>query len=199
MNNPGEFNNEYYRELLQSWRKDTGRTAAHTEWVRGGGPTGAPKRIMLNADMELAFNVVDELATINVCGGDNVGGQGQCTRNTELSGLATSFATNNAEWLRAFSASYKRMTEVGYADDTLTCVQDAAGNLLGGVSATQCGSTTPSTPTADDTTEVPTTVLPTTVQDEPSTSVESTGSSNGRDRPNVVLFMVRPSSPSLLP
>jgi hypothetical protein len=92
---------------------------------------------MLNADMELAFNVVDELTQINQCGGGG-GGPNRCTENTAVSQYARAFANSNTVWLAQFAVSYKLMTEVGYTNTDLVCVVDTAGAPVGGVTVAQC-------------------------------------------------------------
>jgi hypothetical protein len=155
----GVFDNDYYTELLRVWDK-TNVDPTHTEWRRG---TGNGVHIMLNADMELAYNVVDELGQLSLCGGRPTNDPVRCTENTAVSSHAREFALDNTAWLTQFSASYKLMTEVGYTDGDLDCVLDTNGLPIGGVTAAECTSTGPNSPTtAAPTTAVPTTAAPTT-------------------------------------
>jgi hypothetical protein len=109
---------------------------------------------MLNADMELAFDVVDangaDIAGINNCGGRN----SQCTENRAVSAHAREFSNDNAAFLTQFSTSYKLMTEVGYANAALKCVFDTSGAPVGGVLVSQCTNTSGS-PTGSTTSSVP--------------------------------------------
>eukprot|EP00035_Acanthoeca_spectabilis_P032956 m.21353 g.21353 ORF g.21353 m.21353 type:complete len:485 (+) comp5679_c0_seq1:195-1649(+) len=149
----GVFSNEYYRELLRPWNK-VQLDPDHTEWRRGN---NQDRTIMLNADMELVFNVVDDLANIQTCGGR---GLGDCTENTAVSQHARQFAGNNGVWLNQFSTSYKLMTEVGYANDALSCVFDGNGQPVGGVVAADCTNTPNPAPTDSPTTSPPSTEAP---------------------------------------
>lgn len=106
--NPGQFNNGFYNNLVdRPWNRQT--VPGGTQWRLG--PT-----IMLNADMELAYNVVDAagnlLPGINRCG--PVANPDDCTRSGDFSNLATTFANNQQAFFSAFSTSLQRMVEVGY-------------------------------------------------------------------------------------
>lgn len=137
------FDNDYYDEIFEPWQK-TAVDATHTEWRRGNNPT----RIMLNADMELAFNVVDNLAQLNRCGGRMRGRADECTENTAVSSHAREFRDSNTAWLSQFSTSYKLMTEVGYTNTDLSCVYDSDGQPVGGVTLSECSNTTTNTEAA---------------------------------------------------
>eukprot|EP00035_Acanthoeca_spectabilis_P010521 m.186045 g.186045 ORF g.186045 m.186045 type:complete len:419 (+) comp15046_c0_seq2:172-1428(+) len=140
----GVFDNDYYDEIFEPWQK-TAVDATHTEWRRGDNPT----RIMLNADMELAFNVVNNLAQLNRCGGRMRGRADECTENTAVSSHAREFRGSNTAWLSQFSTSYKLMTEVGYTNADLSCVYDSDGQPVGGVTLSECSNSTSTDPDSE--------------------------------------------------
>lgn len=115
-NNPGVFNNEYYDTLVNDpWMPQN--NAGNRQWVAG-------PRVMLNADMELQFNVVDadgnNIPGLGRCGPIN--NPGTCDVSDDFDNLAAQFANNQQQWLAAFSASWQRMVEVGYGTDDLAVV-----------------------------------------------------------------------------
>lgn len=119
-NNPDVFDNEYYDTLVNDpWNRAT--VAAGTEWRFQG-------TIMLNADMELAYDVVDDsdvlIPGINRCG--PVRNPDDCQTSSAFNNLATTYANDENAWLTAFSASLQRMVEVGYAEGSLSTVSGTA-------------------------------------------------------------------------
>lgn len=116
--NPAIFDNQYFVDLFVPWNKNVVSTNPPiTQWEINNG--NQPRRIFLNADMELAWNVVDEVDSIDRCGGRN---GGDCSENTAVSGPAREFQQSNTAWLQQFALSYRRMTEVGIPETSLACV-----------------------------------------------------------------------------
>jgi len=125
---PTAFDNAYFNRLLNIPWRNAGAVAFNgasiDTWVNGGANT-----IMLNADMNLAYN-------IDTSGTNNVGTTGQrcvttagatsgaCTNPTSTTGPATTtsafntvvnYARNNAAFLAGFASSFPKMTSVGYS------------------------------------------------------------------------------------
>lgn len=113
---PGEFDNTYFESVVnQGWTRNT-LDATHTTWLRGGGDDNgntmnSDATIMLNADMELAFEAVDSDGR---CGGNGGGGRRGCDENDSLASITRGFIGNDARFFAAFSAAFGKMTELGH-------------------------------------------------------------------------------------
>ena len=113
--NPDVFDNEYFVTMTQNGWAKTVIDADHTTWVRGG-------TIFLNADMELAYHVSDEVAGLARCGPVNSApsrNDDRCLDNTDINSHAVEFGNDEAAWLAAYAEAYQKMSEVGYSEGSL--------------------------------------------------------------------------------
>ena len=173
-NNPDTFDNNYFVTMTQSGWDLAVVDDTHTTWVRGDtNPT-----IFLNADMELAYHVADEVDGLNRCGpvgtGGGRNGDGRCLDNIVVNSHAIEFGNSQAAWLAAFATAFQGMTEVGFSE----------GDLCDPADAGTCGEPTPNPTTAAPVSEAPTTTAPTTAAPTtaaPTTAAPTTPSPSNSD------------------
>ena len=134
--NPDRLDNAYYNTLVNKGWKRRDLDSTHTLWLRGGGST-----IMLNADMELAFDAADH--TLGACGG-RTGGKRCSTNEGEVDGPyhhTVEFANDQGAWYVAFAGAMQAMSEVGFPANTLLSVDQTPESPTNG-----SGSGTPPSP-----------------------------------------------------
>jgi hypothetical protein len=141
---PAAFTNEYYTALTEDpWNPST--VAGGTQWLAG-------RRIMLNADMELAYHAVDHVGRCGPVGG-NVG-RNDCDENDDVADSphphTVEFTANQTAWFVEFAVAMQLMTELGHSElvevEALTSTPTQASTLASTPAPTSTPALTPPPP-----------------------------------------------------